>query len=317
MGNLVVKSNALIEASYSLNLIVQRMILLAILQARRLGIEIGSSTKIKIYASTYSETYGVSISKSYQALVESVSELYNAEFTYDELDAKGIVKHNKARFVDYIGYARGEGAIELVFGSQIIPHITELKKLFTSYEIEQTRQLNKYGLRLYELLMRWYDKRKLEISLEELRSRLGLLPDEYKAMSNFKIRVLDSAVKEINEFTDIEVKYKQKKQGRTIIGFDFTFKVKPTAKKAPQKPLERDPNTADMFTKLTDKQLARLVHSKKFISDYGHLVSPGNPANQSSSAWVAHMVEWLKKDPTNFTKRPMQEYLDDQQSPRF
>ena len=71
------------------------------------------------------------------------------------------------------------------------------------------------------------------------------------------------------------------------------------------------------FDKLTDKQLARVVHSKKFIGDYNGLVSAQSPANQSSSAWVAHMVEWLKKDPDNFTKRPMQEYLDDEQAPRF
>jgi hypothetical protein len=29
------------------------------------------------------------------------------------------------------------------------------------------------------------------------------------------------------------------------------------------------------------------------------------------------MVAWLKKDPNNFTKRPIQEYLDDEQAPKF
>jgi hypothetical protein len=53
------------------------------------------------------------------------------------------------------------------------------------------------------------------------------------------------------------------------------------------------------------------------MNDYGHLVSPNNSANQSSSAWVDHMVAWLKKDPNNFTKRPIQEYLDDEQAQRF
>jgi hypothetical protein len=72
-----------------------------------------------------------------------------------------------------------------------------------------------------------------------------------------------------------------------------------------------------MFTQYTDAQLARVVHSKKFIADYNSLVSAQNPANQSSSAWVAHMVAWLNKDPNNFTKRPLQEYLDDEQAQRF
>ena len=44
---------------------------------------------------------------------------------------------------------------------------------------------------------------------------------------------------------------------------------------------------------------------------------PQNPANSSSSAWITHMATWLKKDPSKFTKRPMKEYLDDEQADRF
>ena len=72
-----------------------------------------------------------------------------------------------------------------------------------------------------------------------------------------------------------------------------------------------------MFTQLTDKQLARIVHSKNSLTIITAWYQLKNPANQSSGAWVAHMVEWLKKDPSNFAKRPMQEYLDDEQAQRF
>jgi plasmid replication initiation protein len=151
------------------------------------------------------------------------------------------------------------------------------------------------------------------IKLEELRNKLGVGKDEYLRMDNFKRIVLNPAIEQVSEHTNIKAVYEQHKKGRVIEGFSFAFKTK---KKAVDKG-ERDPNTADMFTKLTDKQLARIVHSKKFINDYNGLVSAQNPANQSSGAWVAHMVEWLKKDPSNFAKRPMQEYLDDEQAQRF
>ena len=59
------------------------------------------------------------------------------------------------------------------------------------------------------------------------------------------------------------------------------------------------------------------MHSKKFIADYNGLVSAQNPANQSSGAWIEHMTKWLKKDPNKFTKRPMKEYLDDEQAQKF
>ena len=47
-------------------------------------------------------------------------------------------------------------------------------------------------------------------------------------MSNFKTYVLDFALKQVNELTDITAKYEQHKQGRSISGFSFTLKQKKT-----------------------------------------------------------------------------------------
>ena len=75
-------------------------------------------------------------------------------------------------------------------------------------------------------------EKKVELSLAELRLKLGIEPDEYKAMNNFKAKVLDLAVSQINEHTDITAKYDQHKQGRTITGFTFTFTFKQKPSKA-------------------------------------------------------------------------------------
>ena len=58
----------------------------------------------------------------------------------------------------------------------------------------------------------------------------GIAENEYKLIEPFKRRVLDLAIKEINEKTDIQVAYEQHKRGRKIVGFTFTFKVKNTQK---------------------------------------------------------------------------------------
>ena len=58
--------------------------------------------------------------------------------------------------------------------------------------------------------------------------------------------MLDLAVKQINEHTDITVKYDQHKRGRNITGFTFTFKYKLQVEKT-TKQLERDLSKADMF----------------------------------------------------------------------
>lgn len=62
--------------------------------------------------------------------------------------------------------------------------------------------------------------------LKKFRFQLGLLPNEYDRMNNFKKKVLDLAVNEINEKTNITVSYEQKKQGKVIVGFIFTVNEK-------------------------------------------------------------------------------------------
>ena len=70
-------------------------------------------------------------------------------------------------------------------------------------------------------------------------------------MHHFKSRVLETAITQINEHTDIKATYEQHKQGRTITGFSFKFKQKQQPKKVDSK---RDPNTPDFFIKMTDAQ---------------------------------------------------------------
>lgn len=314
MKNLVVKDNALIEASYKLSLVEQRLILMAIVEMRKPLDYQNKPNEIVIYASDYAKHFDTHINTAYQALQDATKDLMARQFTFiDTVNGKKVKK--TSRWVSEIGYGVNEAMVTMKFAPAIMPLISELEKRFTSYSLDRIAPLNSaYAVRLYELLIQWRSTGKTPVvKIEELRQRLGVEQDEYSRMFDFKKYVLDLAIGQISEHTDISATYKQVKKGRDIIGFEFAFKEKIKPKQA----LERDPNTADMFTQLTDKQLARIVHSKKFINDYNGLVSAQNPANQSSGAWVAHMVEWLKKDPSNFAKRPMQEYLDDEQAQRF
>lgn len=292
MGNLVVKSNALIEASYSLDVVEQRIVLLAILEARSLGVEITAGQKLQIRATSYSQTYEVALPMAYNALKDAAIGLYEAEFKWSEIIKDKGIKYHQGRFVDYISYAEGAGYVELVFGSQVIPQITDLTKIFSSYEIEQTKNLNRYGLRLYELLIKWRSVGHTNImTMENLKNQLGLLPNEYKVMGDFKKRVLDKAVTEINEHTDITAEYEQHKQGRTITGFTFKFKQKAKTKTTKSDKKERDPHTLDMFITMTDNQ--RFTFAKKIsqLHEASHMAT-GN-SGRSYEAFAEQIAQDL------------------------
>ena len=139
-----------------------------------------------------------------------------------------------------------------------------------------------YSVRLYELLNQWRQAKKVSFDLDVFRGQLGVEDTEYKAMSDFKKYVLDLAVKEINEKSDLKVSYEQVRKGVAIAGFKSKVLTKAQPKNAKQEAV-RDGNTVDMFTieGLNDKQLGRIVRNPAFMAEYNHLVTPTSVAGQS------------------------------------
>ena len=89
-------------------------------------------------------------------------------------------------------YAENESYIKIKFTDEILPLVTMLEKHFTSYELQQVASLKSiHAIRLYELLIQYRTVGKLEISLSDLRLKLGIADGKYLTMNNFKARVLD------------------------------------------------------------------------------------------------------------------------------
>jgi plasmid replication initiation protein len=311
---LVTKDNSLIGASYSLGVVEQRLIFLAIIEAREQKTLIEAGGLLRIYAQSYAKQFDVEKHTSYEAMKRAVEGLYEAGFAYSKVDQKsGKIGRYKSRWVDKIGYIDDLGCVELVFASDVIPLITRLEARYTEYELKQVVGLqSEYAIRLYELIIQWRSIGKTnQISLAELREKLGLV-DEYQRIEAFKRRVLDLAISQINEHTDITAEYQQHKQGRVIIGFTFKFKVKKDKKKTALEAEKKDTDNGDMFTieGLNNNQLGRIARNPSFIADYNHLVSSTSPAGQDPKEWEFEMINRLKKDATQFNKRPIRDYLE-------
>ena len=262
-NGLVVKDNALINASYNLELTEQRLIMLAIINARESGQGITADSKLEIHASDYAKLFNVSIDASYKALREAVNNLFNRQFSYTaEYKRTGKTGIVRSRWVSRIFYVDDLALLEITFAPDVVPLVTRLEEHFTSYQAKQVAHLtSKYATRLYELLIAWREVGKVpQIEIGEFRNRLGLLDDEYTAMHNFKKRVLEPSIQQINEHTDINVTYEQHKKGRLISGFSFRLKQKQQPKI--EKPVDpkRDPNTPDFFIPMTDAQRHLFAH---------------------------------------------------------
>ena len=288
-NGLVVKDNALINASYNLELTEQRLIMLAIINARESGQGITADSKLEIHASDYAKLFNVSIDASYKALREAVNNLFNRQFSYTaEYKRTGKTGIVRSRWVSRIFYVDDLALLEITFAPDVVPLVTRLEEHFTSYQAKQVAHLtSKYATRLYELLIAWREVGKVpQMEISEFRNRLGLLDDEYTAMHNFKKRVLEPSIQQINEHTDITVTYEQHKKGRTISGFSFRLKQKPQPKKVESK---RDPNTPDFFIKMTDAQrhlFANKMSEMPEMSSY----SQGTESFQQFAIRIADML---------------------------
>lgn len=283
--DLVVKDNALINASYSLDLVEQRLILLAIVEARRTGKGINANDALSVHAASYMQNFNVERQPAYISLKKACDDLFLRQFSYQTVNENGNVQNHRARWVSEIIYIENEATVKLIFSPAVVPLVTELEKHFTSYELEQVSGLSSaYAVRLYEILIAWRSTGKVPlIKLEEFRNRLGLGVDEYKAMCDLKKRVLDLAINQINEHTDITASYEQHKRGRVIIGFSFQFKQKPQ-----EQPTDTSTKGKDTFCNLSDPQIKMYssilsqLHSLSDLSTF--------PNYKAFEVWIANIL---------------------------
>jgi plasmid replication initiation protein len=134
------------------------------------------------------------------------------------------------RWISSIKHLPDDGKVILMFAQDIFPYLSELKNTFTKYKLEHIGKMTCiYAIRLYELLAQWQSTGKREIELDWLKKQFQL-DEGYDRMNNFKARVLDPAVKDINEYSNFQVSWTQRKTGRRVTHLTFEFSEKQPAK---------------------------------------------------------------------------------------
>jgi plasmid replication initiation protein len=216
-NELVVKSNRLVEASYRLTLAEQRIILLAITEARRTQTGLSEANLLAIRAVDYAEMFDVPENQAYEQVKEAAQTLFLRYVVLYDINPKtGKEDKITVRWVSTVRYASGTGTIYLQFAQYMVPYITRLEAEFTRYKLEKVARMSSaYAIRMYELLMQWGSVGQREIELDWLKKTL-MVDKDYPRMFDFKKRVVDIAIAQINEFSDLTASYTQRKTGRNV-----------------------------------------------------------------------------------------------------
>lgn len=231
-NELVVKSNRLVEASYRLTLAEQRIVLLAIVQARETQTGLTIDSNLEVRAADYAKTFDIPENQAYEQMIEAEQTLFNRYVILHDINPKtGKEDKIKTRWLSSVTYPKGGGSIYLQFAQKIVPYITRLETEFTPYRLEKVAGMSSvYAIRIYELLIQWGGIGKREVELEWLKKTL-MVGDKYERLEHFKTKVIDIGISQINEFSDLTASYTQRKAGRVVTHLIFTF-----AQKTPPKP---------------------------------------------------------------------------------
>ena len=284
MSELVVKDNGLIRASYSLGLAEQRLILLAIVEARRSGKGLAAGSFLIVHAKDYAKQYNTDTDTAYQVLKNGAKALMVKVIKYKaKSPMTGRLIEFEEPWANKSAYEPDLGYVYIRFADVIVPLITRLESQFTSYKIDNVSNLTSgYAIRLYETICSWREVGKTpKYNIDDIRGKLGVEPEQYNTMSNFKARVLRTAIKQVNEHTDLTVKYEQHKTANKITAISFSFK--------PKKSDEQSTNN-DSYIKMTDSQI------KLFSSKLAALPELGSnaPIGASVSDYAAIIANELR-----------------------
>ncbi len=301
------KSNTLIEAGFDLTLAEHDLMTLAI---NKLHKQATGNNDVFITAQEFAVANKISESHAYQQLKATADKLMERHLKfplYVDLDKKQNKEPNpvcvvppkhgryeivptKHNWLQSVGYMDANGFIYLLFTDPIRFLIDKTGDSYTTYNFTNTIEMTTFGgKRLYEMVCKWKDLGKTKMMyIDEWKDFFGV-SSKYEKIFEFKRWVLLPAIAEVNAQGDFRISLKQEKVGRSITHFQILIKKLKTEKTKEKTNPSRDPNTADLFTKMTDAQrhlFAKKMSEMPEMSSY----SQGTESYQQFAVRIAEML---------------------------
>ena len=223
-------SNDLVTAAHGLTLGEKRVVMGCVAQLDSLRLESGRY-KVKMSALDFAATFKIEPQTAYEQLKAVSSRLYERSIKRVINTPKGK-KISTHRWVSSVTYHEGEGWIELGFSHEATPYLVALRGCHTSYKLEQASALRSvYSWRLLEILMQFKGTGLVRTPIEDFYHAMEV-PETYrKNFKDLRNRVIEPAVKELQEKDHWIIEWKgTKRGGRKITGLEFNFKRDPQQK---------------------------------------------------------------------------------------
>lgn len=222
MNNLsVTKSNELIDASYKLNVQAQKLVLACLGRVDSRVKAASFPKEITITAVEYGEMMGIE-SNARRDLYKAADALFKSSVIVKDGNEESEVYWVQKK----VKKIKGEGSITLVWSDDVLKYITQLKSRFTSYKLRNIANLQSgHSIRLYELLMKFSSTGERVIFVNDFKSALGI-SDKYPLFKDLNKWVIKPCLEELNQRSDLAIKFSTIKNGRSVGALAFEFEKK-------------------------------------------------------------------------------------------
>lgn len=222
--NYVCQANTLVGGKQALKLNSAKLIRAAVMQV------VKGDEELKPYIITIkdlSELLGVPASNIYRDIENITDDIIRNPVYIREERAGKTIRFIKIPWVTRCEYSSDIGiAIEL--NNKLKPFLLNLKEHYTQYTLQEVLVMKSvYAIRIFEMIQSKIMSKVLpkdgifiEVPVQEIRECCDC-EDKYPAFGNFKDKVIDKAVSEINRVTMFSVKYSYIKEKRNVIGIIF------------------------------------------------------------------------------------------------
>lgn len=233
----VMKDKNMLRSHYNFTALDQKIILYAFakyVKSKKRSLRDG----IRIPCKDLKDYLEIDGNNMYAQMHEASTRLMSSFIDIKDEESQKFVMFNLIRYADY-----HSGALVIFFSDEAISYIETTDQI--SYLLKNFKMLqSRYSIRIYEILKSYLEdstypfddkKRKyIELDLTEFRYMTGTTSKDstgktwqkYKNTGDFKIKVLDVADKEINSFTDMNIRYILLRSGRSFkyVGFWISSK---------------------------------------------------------------------------------------------
>lgn len=216
---LVFKSNELVqEAKFDLTTNEQKLILWAASKIRKEDTEF---EEYNLSVAEFCEIMGIEkCSKNTKNIEDCLNRLALKFFWMTRADGA------RTRIQWFITNVIKDSCIHVRFHPDLRPYLLNLTEKFTAFELGTIVQMHsKYSIRIYELMKCKLWVGQYKVSVDEMKDWLQCA--EYADYNNFKRRVLDVAVSEINAVSDLIIDFQPVRTGRKITDLVFSIEQNP------------------------------------------------------------------------------------------